>query len=76
MHQKFVRIQISHQELLKKMLIIFTDILHATFNNLNYQSEYPSILNWQISLMSLKEVTGVLRKTLDQSAAFKHPNKL
>ena len=54
MRQKLVRIQISHQELLNKMLI-FSDILHSSFNDSIYQSEFPSILK-------LANITPVFKK--------------
>ena len=43
MHQKIASIQISHQELLMKMLI-FSQIFSFQINNSIYQSEFPSVL--------------------------------
>ena len=57
--------------IIKENADIFTDILHSSFNKSIYQSEFPSnhqTLNWQISLLSLKRVSEILRKTIDQSA--------
>ena len=75
MRQKLVRIQISHQELLRKMLIFsqifFIPVLIVWFISLNFQQS----LNWQISLLSLKRVTEILRKTIDQSAYFQTSQK-
>ena len=66
MRQKLVRIQISHQEILRKMLtfsqIFFISVLITRFISLNFHQS----LNWQISLLSLKMVTEILRKTIDQ----------
>ena len=68
MRQKLVRIQMSHQELLRKMLIFsqifFIPVLIIRFISLNFHQS----LNWQISLLSLKRVSEILRKTIDQSA--------
>ena len=70
MRQKFVTIQLSHHELLRKMLIFsqifFIPVLIIQFISLNFHQP----LNWQISLLSLKRVTEILRKTTDQSAYF------
>ena len=75
MRQKLVRIQISHQELLRKMLIFsqifFIPVLIIRFISLNFHQS----LNWQISLLSLKRVTEILRKTIDQSAYFETSQK-
>ena len=70
MYQKLARIQISYQELLRKMLIFSTDFLHFRVNNLSYQSKFPSVFKLQISLLSLKMVREILRKIIDQSAYF------
>ena len=74
MRQKLVRIQISHQELLNKMLI-FSDILHSSFNDSIYQSEFPSILKLANITPVLKRVTEILRKTIEQSAYFQTSQK-
>ena len=75
MRQKLVRIQISHQELLKKMLIFsqifFIPILIIRFISLDFHNS----LNCQISHLSLKTVTEILRKAIDQSAYFQTSQK-
>ena len=75
MHQKLDRIQISHEELLRKMLIFsqifFIPVLIIQFISLNFHQS----LNSQISLLSLKRVTEILRKTIDQSAYFQTSQK-
>ena len=53
MRQKLVRIQISHQLLLRKMLV-FLQIFHS-FNNSIYRSEFPSNLK-------LANITPVFKK--------------
>ena len=53
MRQKLVRIQISHQELLRKMLMLL-QIFHS-FNNSIYRSEFPSNLK-------LPNITPVFKK--------------
>ena len=75
MFQKLVRIRISHQEFLRNMLIFsrifFFPVLIIPFISLNCHRS----LNWQISLLSLKRVTEILRKTIDQSPYFRQiPN--
>ena len=75
MHQKLIRIQISHEELLMKMLI-FLQIFFITILMIRFISQnIHQSLNWQISLLSLKRVTEVLRKTIDQSAYFQTSEK-
>ena len=63
MRQKLVRIQISHQELLRKMLIFlhifFIPVLIIRFISLNFHQS----LNWEILLLFFKTVTKILRKT-------------
>ena len=67
---KAFRIQISHDELLRKMLIFsqifFIPVLIIWLIGLNFFQ----FLNWQVSLLYLKRVTEILRKTIDQSAYF------
>ena len=76
MRQKLVRIQISHQELLRKMLIFsqifFIPVLIIRFISLNF---HQSLIKYQISLLPLKRVTEILRKTIDQSAYFQTSQK-
>ena len=71
MRQMLVRIRISYQEFLRKMLIFsrifFIPVLIIPFISLNCHQ----FLNWQISLLSLKRVTEILRKTIDQSPYFR-----
>ena len=75
MHQKLIRIQISHEELLMKMLI-FLQIFFITILMIRFISQnIHQSLNWQISLLSLKRVTEILRKTIDQSAYFQTSQK-
>ena len=66
MRQKFVRIQISHQEILRKMptfsQVFLISVLITRFISLNLHQS----LNWQISLLSLKMVTEILRKTIGE----------
>ena len=69
--QKFVKTQISLQELLRKMLIssqiFFIPVLVIEFFfSLNFRLS----LTWQVSFLSLKRVTVILRKTIDQSTFF------
>ena len=75
MRQELVRIQIFHQELLTKMLIFsqifFIPVLVIQFISLNFHQS----VNWQISVLSLKRVTEILRKTTDQSAYFQTSQK-
>ena len=75
MHQKLVRAQVSHQELLRKMLIFsqifFIPALIIQFISLNFHQ----YLNLQILLMSLERVTEMLRKIIDQSAYFQTSQK-
>ena len=75
MHQKLVRIHISHQELLRKMLIFsqifFIPVLIVQFISLSFHQS----LKWQISLLPLKRVTEILRETIDQSAYFQTSQK-
>ena len=72
MHQKLARIQISHQELLRKFShIFFIPVLIIQFISLNFHQS----LNWEISVLSLKRVTEILRKTIDQSAYFQTSQK-
>ena len=54
MRQKLVRIQISHQELLRKMLY-FHKYSTSSFNNSIYQSEFQSIFK-------LANITSVFKK--------------
>ena len=75
MHQKLIRIQISHEELLMKMLI-FLQIFFITILMIRFISQnFHQSLNWQTSLLSLKRVTEVLKKTIDQSAYFQTSQK-
>ena len=75
MHQTFARIQISHQELLTKILIFsqifYIPVLIIQFSSLNFHQS----LNWQILLLPLKRVTEVLRKTMNQSEYFQTSQK-
>ena len=50
--------------IIKENVDIFTDFLHCSFSNLIHQSEFPSILKLAISLLSLKKVTEIMRKTI------------
>ena len=50
--------------IIKENVAIFTDFLHCSFSNLIHQSEFPSILKLAISLLSLKKVTEIMRKTI------------
>ena len=76
MHQELARIQISHQDLLRKMLI-FSQIFFIPVLIIQFISVYfHQSLNSQISLLSLKRVTEILRKTIDQSAYFQTSKKL
>ena len=72
MRKKLIRIQISHQELLRKMLIFsqifFIPVLIIRFISLNFHQS----LNWQISLLSLQKVKEILRKTMTSQHTFKH----
>ena len=55
--------------IIKENADIFTDILSSSFNNLIYQSEFPTILE-------LANITKeILRKTIDQSAYFETSQK-
>ena len=49
---------------------IFTDILHYSFTDSIYRSEFPLILKVANIPLSLKRMTKILRKTVDQSAYF------
>ena len=51
---------------IKENADIFTDILHFSFNNSIYQSEFPSILKLANIAPVFKMVTEILRKTIDQ----------
>ena len=63
-------------KIINKNADIFTCILHSSFNNSIYQSEFSSVLKWaNISLLSLKRVTEIIRKTIDQSAYFQTSQK-
>ena len=67
MRQKLVRIQISHQELLRKMLY-FHKYSTSSFNNSIYQSEFQSIFKLANITSVFKKVTQILIKIIDQSA--------
>ena len=55
--------------IIKENVDIFTDILSSSFNNLIYQSEFPTILE-------LANITKeILRKTIDKSAYFETSQK-
>ena len=54
---------------------IFTDILHSSFINSIYRSEFPLILKVANIPLSLKRMTKILRKTVDQSAYFQTSQK-
>ena len=51
--------------------IFFIPVLIFQFISLNFQQS----LNWQISLLSLRWVTEILRKTIDQLAYFQTSQK-
>ena len=68
MHEKLSRIQISHQELLgKSWQFFFIPVLIIKFISLNFHQS----LNWHMSLLSLKNVIEIIRKTIYKSAYFK-----
>ena len=60
----------SHQELLKKMLI-FSQIFLIPIAIIQFISLiFHQSLNWKMSFLSLERVTEILRKIIDQSAYF------
>ena len=76
MHQKLARIQISHRELSTKMLILLTDFLHTSFDDLIYQAEFPSVPKLaNITPVFKKDDRNSLRKIIDQSAYFQTSQK-
>ena len=70
MHQKLARIQISHQELLRRVLIFSQIFFISTFTIRFFILNFHLFLNWQILDLSLRMVTQILRKITYQSAYF------